>query len=188
MNATPIIELRGVSKRFGPTYDAAARLARSVSRHFGAAQRNEIVRAVDNVDLTVARGEVVGLVGESGCGKSTLGRMVAGIMPPSDGAVLFKGQDIATLAPDRARDAKLKVQMIFQDPYASLNPRLRVADIVGEAPLVHGLVARGGFDAYLDAQLRRAGLDPSFQSALSAPVLRRPAPAHRHRPRARGAA
>ena len=105
------------------------------------------MHAVDNVDLVVARGEVVGLVGESGCGKSTIGRMVAGIMPPSDGTVLFKGQDIASLPPDRARDAKLKVQMIFQDPYASLNPRLRVADIVGEAPLVHGLVTRADFDA-----------------------------------------
>ncbi len=77
--------------------------------------------------------------------------------------MLFKGQDIATLPPERARDAKLKVQMIFQDPYASLNPRLRVADIVGEAPLVHGMVKRADFDTYLDAQLRRAGLDPSFK-------------------------
>jgi peptide/nickel transport system ATP-binding protein len=89
--------------------------------------------------------------------------MVAGIMPPSGGKVLFKGRDIATLPPDAARDAKLKVQMIFQDPYASLNPRLRIADIVGEAPLVHGLVKRDGFDAYLDAQLHRAGLDPSYK-------------------------
>ena len=163
MTTAPIIELRGVSKRFGPTYDAAARLARSLSRRFGSAPRNEVVQAVDHVDLAVARGEVVGLVGESGCGKSTLGRMVAGIMPPSDGQVMFKGTDITTLPLDRARDVKLKVQMIFQDPYASLNPRLRVADIVGEAPLVHGLVKRDGFDAYLDAQLRRAGLDPAFK-------------------------
>ena len=161
MTTPPIIELRGVSKRFGPTYDAAARLARSWTRRFGGTPKNETVRAVDHVDLAVARGEVVGLVGESGCGKSTLGRMVAGILPPSDGQVLFKGQDIATLPPDRARDARLKVQMIFQDPYASLNPRLRVADIVGEAPLVHGLVSRADFDTYLDAQLQRAGLDPS---------------------------
>jgi len=162
MNA-PIVELRGVSKRFGPVHDTASRLARAVSRQLGAVRKNEIVHAVDKVDLSVARGEVVGLVGESGCGKSTLGRMIAGIMPPSEGEVRFKGHDIAMLPPDRARDAKLKVQMIFQDPYASLNPRLRVEDIVGEAPLVHGLVKRVDFDTYLDAQLRRAGLDPSYR-------------------------
>ncbi|MGE0416823.1 MAG: ABC transporter ATP-binding protein [Acetobacteraceae bacterium] len=159
----PIIELRGVSKRFGPTLDAAAKLTRSVARRLGATERNEIVRAVDEVDLTVRRGEVVGLVGESGCGKSTLGRMVAGIMPPTEGQVRFKGQDVGGLSADAARDAKLKVQMIFQDPYASLNPRMRVEQIVGEAPLYHGLVDRAGFDAYLDAQMRRAGLDPAFK-------------------------
>ncbi len=189
MNATPIIELRGVSKRFGPTHDAIARLARSASRKFGAAaQRNEIVQAVDHVDLSVARGEVVGLVGESGCGKSTLGRMVAGIMPPSDGTVLFKGQDITTLAPDLARDAKLKVQMIFQDPYASLNPRLRVEDIVGEAPLVHGLVSRGDLECISRCTATPRRPRSQLPSPLSAPVLRRPAPAHRHCPRTRGKA
>ena len=159
----PIIELRHVSKRFGPTYDTAARLTRSISRRLGSEPRNETVRAVDDVSLTVHRGEVVGLVGESGCGKSTLGRMVAGIMPPTEGQILFNGRDIATLAGRDAKSAKLKVQMIFQDPYASLNPRLRVADIVGEAPLTHGLVSRANFDSYLDAQLHRAGLDPSFK-------------------------
>jgi peptide/nickel transport system ATP-binding protein len=112
----------------------------------------------------VRRGEVVGLVGESGCGKSTLGRMVAGIMPPSDGAVLFEGRDITTMTQAETRAAKLKVQMIFQDPYASLNPRLRVEEIVGEAPRVHGLVPAGGsYGGYVDAQLRRAGLDPAYK-------------------------
>ncbi len=158
-----IIELRGISKRFGPSYDAAARMARDIGSRFGRTPKNETVRAVDNVDLIVTRGEVVGLVGESGCGKSTLGRMVAGIMPPSDGEILFKGRDIASLPPDAAKDAKLKVQMIFQDPYASLNPRLRVADIVGEAPRIHGMIPAGQFDTYLDEQLRRAGLDPAFK-------------------------
>jgi len=162
VTAAPLIELRGVSKQFGATYDAAAQIGRAVSRRLGLARKNEIVRAVDQVDLAVARGEVVGLVGESGCGKSTIGRMIAGIMPPSAGTVRFKGDDIATLPPDRAREAKLKVQMIFQDPYASLNPRLRVEDIVGEAPLVHRLVKPADFDAYVDAQLRRAGLDPAW--------------------------
>jgi oligopeptide/dipeptide ABC transporter ATP-binding protein len=159
----PIIELHDVSKRFGPIHDAAARLARSISSRLGAEPRNETVRAVEGVSLSIERGEVVGLVGESGCGKSTLGRMVAGIMPPTEGSILFNGRDIAGLSGRDARDAKLKVQMIFQDPYASLNPRLRVADIVGEAPLTHGLVSRANFDTYLDAQLRRAGLDPSFK-------------------------
>jgi peptide/nickel transport system ATP-binding protein len=161
--ATPIIELRGVTRRFGPTHDAAGRLARGLARRLGATQKNETVQAVDHVDLTVMPGEVVGLVGESGCGKSTLGRMVAGIMPPSEGQVLYRGQDIGTLSAEPAKHAKLKVQMIFQDPYASLNPRLRVQDIVGEAPLVHGMTSRAGFEEYVDAQLRRAGLDPAYK-------------------------
>ena len=152
--STPIIELRGVSKRFGPVYDAPARLTRAIAGRFGWPPRDETVHAVDQVFMSIQPGEVVGLVGESGCGKSTLGRMVAGIMPPTEGQVLFKGHGFTE---------KLKVQMIFQDPYASLNPRMRVADIVGEAPLTHGLVSRANFETYVDEQLRRAGLDPSFK-------------------------
>ena len=163
MTEVPIVALENVSRRFGPTRDAAALLVRRAARAFGATARNEVVHAVDRVDFAVRRGEVVGLVGESGCGKSTIGRMLAGILPPSEGRVLYRGQDIAHLPPETARRTRLKVQMIFQDPYASLNPRMRVADIVGEAPLVHGLVGRGGFDAYVDAQLHRAGLDPAFK-------------------------
>jgi len=162
MNA-PAIELRGISKRFGKTYDAAARFARQMKRSLGGSVQENLVRAVDNVDLAIHRGEVVGLVGESGCGKSTLGRIVAGILPPTEGRVLWQGRDRARLPSAEARAAKLKVQMIFQDPYASLNPRLRVSEIIGEAPRVHGLIARGQFDDYVDAQLRRAGLDPVYK-------------------------
>jgi len=161
--AAPVIELRGISKRFGKSLDFAAKLAQGAKRALGGTVPNTVVRAVDNVDLTVRRGEVVGLVGESGCGKSTLGRMVAGIMPPSDGTVLFEGQDIRTFDSEQTRQAKLKVQMIFQDPYASLNPRMRVDEIVGEAPRVHRLVGPEGYDAYVDAQFRRAGLDPAYK-------------------------
>ncbi len=156
---TPMVELRGVSRRFAKKLDIAAKLARKL----GADVKEEVVHAVDRVDLRVRKGEVVGLVGESGCGKSTLGRIVAGILPQSDGEVLWKGGNVAALSGEAARTAKLKRQMIFQDPYASLNPRMRVADIVGEAPLVHGLVRRSGFDDYVDDQMRRAGLDPGFK-------------------------
>ena len=160
---TPVIELKGISKRFGKSMDMAAKMALGIRRAMGDKAEPPVVRAVDNVDLTVRRGEVVGLVGESGCGKSTLGRMVAGIMPPSDGTVLFEGRDIRTFNREESRQAKLKVQMIFQDPYASLNPRMRVDEIVGEAPRVHNLIGPDGYDAYVDAQFRRAGLDPAYK-------------------------
>jgi peptide/nickel transport system ATP-binding protein len=125
--------------------------------------REEVVHAVDHVDLDVFQGEVVGLVGESGCGKSTLGRMVAGILEPSSGTIAWKGREVTTLTAAEAKAAKLAVQMIFQDPYASLNPRMRVKDIIGEAPVVHGLVPAAQLDTYLDAEMRRAGLDPAFK-------------------------
>jgi peptide/nickel transport system ATP-binding protein len=157
--AEPIIELRGVSKRFSKTLDFAGRLA----KRLGANLREEVVHAVDSVDLTIRKGEVVGLVGESGCGKSTLGRMVAGIMPPSDGSILWRGRDLRSLNAAETREAKLRTQMIFQDPYASLNPRLKVQEIVGEAPQYHGLAKRGEIETYVDDQLRRAGLDPALK-------------------------
>jgi len=158
-DGSPMVELRGISRRFEKKIDFAGRLA----KRLGANVREEVVHAVDNVDLTIRKGEVVGLVGESGCGKSTLGRMVAGILPPSDGRILRDGTDLLDRDTAAARELKLRTQMIFQDPYASLNPRMRVVDIVGEAPLVHGLVTRAGYDAYVDEQMRRAGLDPAFK-------------------------
>jgi peptide/nickel transport system ATP-binding protein len=154
----PLIELRGVSKRFAKSLD----LAEKIARKFGAGVREEVVHAVAEVDLVVRPGEVVGLVGESGCGKSTLGRIVAGIMEPSAGAILYRGRDRAALAPPERKAAQLAVQMIFQDPYASLNPRMRVGDLVGEAPAVHGIVTRTDLTGYVDDLLRRVGLDPSY--------------------------
>jgi peptide/nickel transport system ATP-binding protein len=147
--SAPLLELRSVSKLFG--------------RGGGLARKGGAIRAVDTVDLAVAKGEVVGLVGESGCGKSTLGRMVAGIIAPTSGTVLWQGRDRAIMTEAEARATKLKVQMIFQNPFASLNPRLRVEEIVGEAPRVHRMIGADGFAAYVDAQLRRAGLDPAYK-------------------------
>ena len=159
MNAAPMLELRDITRRFEKKLDFAGRIA----QRLGAPVREEVVHAVDRVNLTVRKGEVVGLVGESGCGKSTLGRMVAGILPPSEGTILRDGRDIKALTGAEARQMKLRTQMIFQDPYASLNPRMRVQDIVGEAPRVHGLLDGAAFDDYVDEQMRRAGLDPNFK-------------------------
>ncbi|MEL6765669.1 MAG: oligopeptide/dipeptide ABC transporter ATP-binding protein [Pseudomonadota bacterium] len=156
---TPILEVRGLSKRFVKRHDAAGRIA----YRLGVGPAEETVHAVDSVDLAVMPGEVLGLVGESGCGKSTLGRMIAGVLPPTEGRILFEGRDIAGLVGADRRDAKLAVQMIFQNPFASLNPRKRVAEIVGEAPLVHGLVKRGEVADYVDETLTKVGLDPGLK-------------------------
>jgi len=156
--ATTMIELSHLTKRFSTKLDFAERLA----RRLGAKVQEYDVHAVDDVSLTIAPGEVVGLVGESGCGKTTLGRMVAGITPPSSGDLLYRGKPIATLPPDEAKQAKLKIQMVFQDPMASLNPRLRVSEIIGEAPRVHGLVSRADQADYVASIMRKVGLDPAY--------------------------
>jgi len=158
-NAQPILELQDISKRFVKTLD----LAGKIGRKLGADIREEIVYAVDGVNLKIAEGEVVGLVGESGCGKSTLGKIISGILPLSDGAMLYRGRLIDTLTPEKSRDVALNIQMIFQDPFASLNPRMRVKDIIGEAPLVHGVVKRSEFDGFLDEVMLKCGLDPSYK-------------------------
>jgi len=158
-DATPIVELRDVSKRFVKRLDLAAKIANVV----GAGMREEVVHAVDTVNLAVRKGEVVGLVGESGCGKSTLGRVVAGIHQQTDGSVYFHGREVSGLTGRDAKAAKLQIQMIFQDPMSSLNPRLRVGEIIGEAVKVHSIVKRGEVADYLDDIMLRVGLDPGYK-------------------------
>jgi peptide/nickel transport system ATP-binding protein len=127
---TPLIELRNVSKYFG--------------------HGRERVTAVDDVSLSVERGEIVCLVGESGCGKSTTGRMAAGLLPISDGQVLFNGQDIAQMDREAYQEYRRAVQIVHQDPYASLNPTQTVRQII-TAPLLHHKKARDSAQAELRA-------------------------------------
>ncbi len=154
----PLVELRKISRRFVRPLDTSMRIANA----FGAGMREQVVSAVDRVDLAIEAREIVGLVGESGCGKSTLGRLVVGLLPSSEGERLWQGKSVDGLGPAAARAQQLKMQMIFQDPYASLNPRMRVLDIVGEAPVVHGLVAPRQKVEYVGLQLNRVGLDPTL--------------------------
>lgn len=156
---TAMVATEDLTKNFVKRLDFAGKIAAGL----GAGLKDQTVHAVDSVNIEVAKGEVVGLVGESGCGKSTIGRMIAGIMEPTAGRIFFKGQALDEMTGDAAHRAKLAVQMIFQDPFASLNPRQRVAGIVGEAPLAHGIVARSEADDYLDEMLRSVGLDPAFK-------------------------
>jgi peptide/nickel transport system ATP-binding protein len=155
--AVPLLELRDVSKRFIKRLDLAGRAARLL----GANVNEEVVHAVDHVSLAIMPREVVGLVGESGCGKSTLGRLAVGLHVPTSGSRIWKGSDVAR-APRVARAARLAIQMIFQDPYASLNPRMRVNDIIGEAPVAHGLISAGEQADYVADLMARVGLDASL--------------------------
>ena len=122
MNATPLLAVENLTKHFG--------------------RAPHLLRAVEGVSFHVAPGEVLGLVGESGSGKSTIGRLILRLVDPTSGTIRFDGEDISQRPERQLKALRRKAQMVFQDPYASLNPRLRVRDIIGEAIDAHGL-ARG---------------------------------------------
>ena len=124
-------------------------------------QPEQILKAVDGISFTINRGETLSLVGESGCGKSTVARVICGLYKPSHGSVIFDGVDMATVHGDALQDLRKRFQMIFQDPYASLNPRWRVGKIVAEPILSHHLISgAGALKKRVDELLTQVGLSP----------------------------
>jgi oligopeptide/dipeptide ABC transporter ATP-binding protein len=122
---------------------------------------DRVLRAVDDVSIRVRRGETLGLVGESGCGKSTLGRMLLRLVDPTYGRIVYDGRDIAKLGASDLRPLRRKMQIIFQDPYSSLNPRMTVREIVAEAIRIHGLAKNASDEEAMVADLlRKVGLRP----------------------------
>ena len=125
----------------------------------------KVARALEDVSFDVLPGQTVGLVGESGSGKSSVARTVIGLVRPSDGRVIFQGQDITNYSPRQLKDVRRQMQMIFQDPYASLNPRYTIEQIIAEGWRVHpGAVSRKQWQAEVKDLLDRVGLNPDYSN------------------------
>ncbi|RXT13835.1 ABC transporter ATP-binding protein [Ammoniphilus sp. CFH 90114] len=121
---------------------------------------DSVVKAVNNLDFVIHRGETLGFVGESGCGKSTAGRTILRLYDATEGEVLFEGKDIQKLSPKQLKEMRKEIQMIFQDPYASLNPRMTVGDIIGEPIDIHGLATGEKRKQRIQELLKLVGLNP----------------------------
>jgi len=144
----PLVVVRGLEVHFA--------VSRGLLRRRSAAR----VRAVDSVDLDIARGETLGLVGESGCGKSTLGRALLQLVRPTAGKVTFDGQELTGLDETELRPLRRRMQMVFQDPFSSLNPRMPIGDAIAEPMVAHGLATKAqGHDKAAEL-LRLVGLNP----------------------------
>jgi oligopeptide/dipeptide ABC transporter ATP-binding protein len=152
--AAPLLEVRDLVKHFPVRSNPLAVLRRGAPAH--------VVHAVDGVSFEVAAGETLGLVGESGCGKTTTGRLVLRAIEPTRGRIVFEGEDISALPASRLLPFRRKAQIVFQDPYTSLNPRMTVGNMVGEPIRVHRIAEGGQVEARVRALLDMVGLSPEY--------------------------
>jgi oligopeptide/dipeptide ABC transporter ATP-binding protein len=156
--------VRDERTRGEPHKDEEILTVRNLSKHFEVTGgflggRRGVVKAVDDVSFSIRRGETLGLVGESGCGKTTTGRCVLQLEKATSGSILFEGKDLAAATPSELRTVRRKMQVIFQDPYSSLNPRMTVGQMIAEPLAVHGIVPeRSARDARVKELLGHAGL------------------------------
>ena len=141
-------------------------LTRAFHRRGGLLSRGVPMMALRGVDIDLHRGEAVGIVGESGCGKSTLGRLLLHLMPPTGGRVLFEERDLATLPAAELRALRRRMQMVFQDPYGSLDPRRTVGAQIADGMVIHGLAQGAAAQDRVTALLRQVGLDPGHAKRL----------------------
>ena len=156
--------------------------ARGLSKDFPVSGKRRL-HALSRVDLDIYEGETLALVGESGCGKSTLGRTLIRLIPATEGSISFEGQDISSMSEKEFRPLRGKMQIIFQDPYASLNPRMTVRDIIAEPLETHHVCADARETTRRVTELMKAaGLSEEYLYRYPHQFLRGPAPAHRHRP------
>ncbi len=135
---------------------------RGLVKHFPVEGSDDVLRAVDGVSFDIFRGETLGLVGESGCGKSTVGRCLLRLIEPTDGEIAFEDRDVLAMGRRELRELRREMQIVFQDPYASLNPRMKVSDIVGEPLIIHKV--NGNRRERVAELLQRVGLDPAYMN------------------------
>ena len=140
---------------------------RKLVKHFAVEGSDDVVRAVDGVSFEIFRGETLGLVGESGCGKSTVGRCLLRLIEPTSGEIKFEGRDVLKLGKTELREMRRQMQIVFQDPYASLNPRMKVGDIVGEPLVIHKVGTKKERNERVAELLKRVGLDPDYRKRYS---------------------
>ena len=149
LEAAPLVHVRGLVK------------------HFPVENSDDVVRAVDGVSFEILRGETLGLVGESGCGKSTVGRCVLRLIEPTSGEITFEGRDVVGMGRNQLRELRREMQIVFQDPYASLNPRMKVGDIIAEPLVIHGIGDRKERRERVAALLAKVGLNPDYMNRYS---------------------